>query len=36
MYSTTAQICGALTNIVMDPIMIYGLLGMPAMAEPLL
>lgn len=31
MYSTTAQICGALTNIVMDPIMIYGLLGMPAM-----
>ena len=28
-YSTVAQICGALTNIVMDPIMIYGLLGFP-------
>ncbi len=26
-YSTVAQVCGALTNIVMDPIMIYGLLG---------
>lgn len=28
-YSTVAQVCGALTNIVMDPIMIYGLLGFP-------
>lgn len=30
-YSTAAQIAGALTNIVLDPIMIYGLLGCPAM-----
>lgn len=30
-YSTTAQVLGALTNIVMDPIMIYGLLGFPRM-----
>jgi multidrug efflux pump len=30
-YSTIAQISGALTNIVFDPIMIYGLLGCPAM-----
>ena len=30
-YSTIAQICGALTNIVLDPIMIYGLFGIPAM-----
>ncbi len=30
-YSTVAQICGALTNIVLDPIMIYGLFGLPAM-----
>lgn len=29
--STIAQITGALTNIVLDPIMIYGLLGCPAM-----
>lgn len=29
--STTAQITGALTNIVLDPIMIYGLIGCPAM-----
>ena len=29
--STTAQIAGALTNIVFDPIMIYGLLGCPRM-----
>lgn len=28
-YSTIAQIGGALTNIVLDPIMIYGLLGCP-------
>ena len=31
MLSTIAQIAGALTNIVFDPIMIYGLLGCPAM-----
>ena len=31
MYSTIAQIAGALTNIILDPIMIYGLLGCPAM-----
>ncbi len=30
MYSTIAQIAGAVTNIVLDPIMIYGLLGCPA------
>lgn len=28
-YSTIAQISGALTNIVLDPIFIYGLLGLP-------
>ncbi|MGN0577903.1 MAG: MATE family efflux transporter [Ruminiclostridium sp.] len=31
MYSTIAQISGAVTNIVLDPIMIYGLLGCPEM-----
>lgn len=30
LYSTIAQIAGALVNIVLDPIMIYGLLGCPA------
>ncbi len=30
-YSTIAQICGALTNLVLDPIMIFGLLGFPAL-----
>ncbi len=30
-YSTIAQISGALTNIILDPIMIYGLLGCPEM-----
>lgn len=30
-YSTAAQIAGAVTNIVLDPIMIYGLLGCPEM-----
>ena len=29
MYSTIAQIAGALTNIILDPIMIYGWLGCP-------
>ncbi len=29
--STIAQVTGALTNIVLDPILIYGLLGLPAM-----
>lgn len=29
MYSTIAQIIGAIVNIVLDPIMIYGLLGCP-------
>ncbi len=28
-YSTIAQIAGAITNIILDPIMIYGLLGCP-------
>lgn len=31
MYSTIAQISGAVTNIVLDPILIYGLLGAPAL-----
>lgn len=31
MLSTTSQITGALTNIILDPILIFGLLGMPAM-----
>ncbi len=31
MYSTIAQIAGAVTNIVLDPVMIYGLLGCPEM-----
>ena len=31
MYSTIAQITGAVINIVLDPIMIYGLLGCPEM-----
>ncbi|MGN0585925.1 MAG: MATE family efflux transporter [Oscillospiraceae bacterium] len=30
-FSTIAQIAGAVTNIVLDPIMIYGLLGLPEM-----
>lgn len=30
-YSTIAQIAGAVTNIVLDPIMIYGWLGLPKM-----
>ncbi len=30
-FSTIAQVSGAVTNIVLDPILIYGLLGLPAM-----
>lgn len=30
LYSTIAQVAGAVTNIVFDPILIYGLLGLPA------
>lgn len=30
LYSTIAQVAGALTNIILDPIMIYGLFGLPA------
>lgn len=30
-YSTIAQISGAVTNIILDPILIYGWLGLPAM-----
>ena len=32
LYSTIAQIAGAVTNMILDPIMIYGLLGCPKMA----
>lgn len=31
MCSTTAQISGAITNVILDPIMIYGWLGLPSM-----
>lgn len=31
LYSTIAQILGAVTNIILDPILIYGLLGLPEM-----
>lgn len=31
LYSTIAQVAGALTNVVLDPILIYGLFGLPAM-----
>ena len=31
MYSTTAQIAGAVTNIILDPILIYGWPGLPQM-----
>lgn len=31
LYSTIAQIAGAVTNIILDPLMIYGLLGLPEM-----
>jgi putative MATE family efflux protein len=30
-FSTIAQVTGAITNIILDPILIYGLLGLPAM-----
>lgn len=30
-FSMTSQLCGALTNIILDPILIFGLLGMPKM-----
>lgn len=30
-FSTTAQVSGAIINIILDPIMIYGWLGLPAM-----
>lgn len=31
LYSTIAQVSGAVTNIILDPILIYGWLGLPAM-----
>lgn len=31
MYSTIAQVAGALTNVILDPIMIFGYFGCPAM-----
>lgn len=31
LFSTIAQVAGAVTNIILDPIMIYGLLGCPAL-----
>lgn len=31
LFSTIAQVAGAVTNIILDPIMIYGWLGLPAM-----
>ncbi|WP_347994085.1 MATE family efflux transporter [uncultured Eubacterium sp.] len=31
LYSTIAQILGAVTNMILDPILIYGLLGIPEM-----
>ena len=30
-FSMTSQLCGAVTNIILDPIMIFGLLGFPKM-----
>ena len=30
-FSMTSQLCGAVTNIILDPILIFGLLGAPAM-----
>ena len=31
LYSTIAQVSGAVTNVILDPILIYGLLGAPAL-----
>ena len=31
LYSTIAQITGAVVNIVVDPVLIYGIFGLPAM-----
>ena len=31
MYSTIAQVAGAVINVILDPILIYGWLGLPAM-----
>lgn len=31
MFSTIAQVAGAVTNIILDPVLIYGLLGLPVM-----
>lgn len=31
LYSTISQIAGAITNIILDPILIYGLIGLPEM-----
>ena len=33
-FSMTSQLCGAITNIILDPIMIFGLLGFPKMVLP--
>ena len=30
-FSMTSQLCGAITNIILDPILIFGLLGAPRM-----
>ncbi|MFR4123352.1 MAG: polysaccharide biosynthesis C-terminal domain-containing protein, partial [Clostridium sp.] len=30
-FSMTSQLCGAVTNIILDPILIFGLLGVPKM-----
>ena len=30
-FSMTSQLCGAITNIILDPILIFGLCGLPKM-----
>lgn len=30
-FSMTSQLCGAITNIILDPILIFGLIGFPKM-----